>query len=98
MRVEVETPYGKHHIEVRFVIKNPDGTFFTEMKESGTRPIMANGSKVADEILYRPLWEASLPRFASQFDTEADAMIVMDDSRFGGAASFEGCTVVASTA
>lgn len=96
MRVEVETDYGKHHIEVRFAIKGPDG-FFTEMKESGKRPVMANGSVIADETLYTPLFEAQKPRFASQFDTEADAALVIADSRFGGPDSFKGCVIVPSS-
>lgn len=98
MRHEVDTPYGKHFIEVRFVIKHPDGSYFTEMKETGKRVVMMNGSAAGDEFLYTPQFEAQRPRFASQFDTERDAASVMQDSRFGGPdVHFKGCVVVPST-
>jgi hypothetical protein len=97
MLVTAQTPYGEQTIEVRFVILSPTGGFFTEMKESGKRNVMANGAVVAEELLYLPQFEAMRPRFASQFDTEADAAIVMADSRFGAPESFAGCLVVPST-
>lgn len=97
MRHEVETPFGKHVIEVRFVIKNTAGGYFTEMRESGKRPVWMNGSIVGEELLYVPMFEAFAARFASQFDTQQDAELVIADSRFGGPETFSGCVVVPST-
>lgn len=94
MRVEVDTPFGKHAVEVRFVIKNAAGAFFTEMKAAGKRDVMMNGAVIAQEQQYVPQFESSASRFASQFDTQADAESVVANPQFGGPRSFEGCVVV----
>lgn len=98
MRHVVATEFGNHVIEVRFVIRNVDGRFFTEMKESGKRDVVANAAVVATELLYTPQFDASRSDQASQFDTQRDAEIVMEDSRFGGSSgAFKGCIIVTST-
>jgi hypothetical protein len=94
MLVTVTTPYGLQSIEVRFAIKSPAGAFFTEMKPGGLRDVIANGAVIAQEQQYLPQFEASVSRFASQFDNEADAQAVMSNPQFGAPGSFEGCVVV----
>jgi hypothetical protein len=96
MQVVVTTPYGQQSIEVRFAIRAPNGVFFTEMKAAGVRDVMANGVVIAHEQQYLPQFEASVARFASQFDTQADAESVMANAQFGAPQSFAGCVVVPS--
>jgi hypothetical protein len=81
---------------MRFVIKSPDGTYFTEMHSVETKPVTLRGQVIGHEETYRPKFDAPQPRFASQFDSKADAESLLHDQQFGAPESFAGCLVVPS--
>jgi hypothetical protein len=81
---------------MRYVIKHPDGTYFTEMRSVETKAVTLRGQVIGHEETYRPKFDAPQPRFASQFDTEADAAALLHDSQFGAPDSFAGCSIYPS--
>jgi hypothetical protein len=80
----------------RYVIKKDDGTYFTEMRSTGFHDVLYRGAVVARVETLEPKFEAPLPRFASQFDTEADALLILNDPQYGAPETFKGCSVVIS--
>lgn len=78
---------------IRYVIKNPNVGYFTEMKISKTVPVTLDDRIVGHQNTYRPIFEGMRPSMASLFDTEADARSLMQNERYGGASAFANCTI-----
>lgn len=80
----------------RFVIRNSKGMHFTEMASVETVPVVHNDILVGHNETWRPQFKSGEVLGGAQFDTEADAQLVMNDKKYGGPASFAGCIVVIS--
>jgi hypothetical protein len=80
---------------MRFVIKHPEGGFFTEFQVAKSRTVTLNGVAVGEEHDRVPLFEAHKTRFAAKFDTAADAELQIENATLfhGGPEAFAGCTV-----
>jgi hypothetical protein len=79
----------------RYVIKGPEGGFFTEFVVKATRSITLNGAVVGEEHDRVPLFDAHRTRHAAKFDTAADAKAQIENDLLfhGGPEAFAGCTV-----
>jgi hypothetical protein len=77
----------------RFVIKNPEGRFYSHCDQAGTKEVIEkdfNGNRsVHDRHLLAPQFGTA----AAKFDTENDAAAMMAHEHLKDSAAFEGCTV-----
>lgn len=83
---------------MRFVIRGPDGGYFTEFQPIETKRVTLNGVFVGSETYVQPAFEAFKTRQAAHFATEADALAqIANDPKVnplhGGPDAFVGCTV-----
>jgi hypothetical protein len=81
--------------QTRFVIKHPDGKFYSHCDVAGTMETIEkdfHGNRtVYDRHLLEPKFNDSAA--AAKFDTENDATAMMKNEHLKDSAAFEGCTV-----
>lgn len=75
----------------KFVIRHPKEGYFTEMYSSETIPVYLGDRLMGHNYTFRPKFEAFKPSQATQFDTEADALALIKETKYGG--EFASCTV-----
>lgn len=80
-----------------FVIRHPSGGFYSEVRKVGEEPVKRrDGTVLAIDDVFGPVFDARHAQHGSQFATEKDASDMMMNAEFGGPESFAGCVVVPS--
>jgi hypothetical protein len=81
---------------MRYVIKSPEGGFFSGFDCIETRPVTLRGVLMGHEDHMRPAFKAFSTRDAVKFNDEADALgqIKNGEPLHGGAEVFNGCVVL----
>jgi hypothetical protein len=81
---------------MRYVIKSPDGSFFSGFDCIETRPVSLRGVVLGHEDHMRPVFKAAATRDAAKFNSEADAdsQIANGEPLHGGPEVFTGCIVL----
>jgi hypothetical protein len=90
---------------MRFVIKNPNVVdpqtrevhtgYFTEFAITKSVEVRLDGALLGTEQTRGPLFEAQSPKWATKFDTQADAELQIRNEfrNHGGPEAFAGCVV-----
>lgn len=81
-----------------YVIKGPKG-YYTHHEIHKQTQVVLNGRLIGHNLEHKPVFLGMTPAHASQFDSEADAQLLIDnkDNAYGPDGAFEGCTVEENT-